>query len=230
MPEITNLVAYDIGVHIGDGNMYSKNNIYRITYSGNLTNEKEYHQDVLIDVIKKAYNVNPIYIERPKDNTVLILVNSKKLVEFKHKELGLPCGPKDEIEIPKQILENLDLLKWCMRGIGDTDFSLSFKKNSKGINTEPRLELYTKSEKLMENLKQVLQQFEFTFSVERKIGKYRGFMLRIYGKKNLDRWIKNFGFSNNWIKLKIEIWKKLGYFPINKTYYELRELIRLTQR
>jgi len=223
--KITTLVAYDVGVHIGDGNMYSKNRTFRVTYSGNLTNEKEYYQNFLLKVIKEAYkqyDVNPIYVERPEDNTVLILVNSKELVEFKQKILKLPCGPKDEIEIPKQILKDLNLLKWCMRGIGDTDVSLSFKKNKKGINTEPRLELYTKSKKLIKNLKQVLTQFKFTFSIEEKVGNYHGFMLRLYGKKNLENWLKNFGFSNHWIKLKIKIWRKLGFFPINKTYSELK--------
>jgi hypothetical protein len=222
--KITPLVAYDVGVHIGDGNMYSNNRTFRITYSGNLTNEKEYYKNFLLNVIKKAYkhyDVNPIYIERFEDNTVLIVVNSKELVEFKQKVFNLPCGPKDEIEIPKQILKDLNLLKWCMRGIGDTDVSLSFKKNKKGINTEPRLELYTKSEKLINNLKQVLTRFKFTFSIEEKVGNYCGFMLRLYGKKNLENWLKTFGFSNPWIKLKIKIWKKLGYFPINKTYPEL---------
>ncbi len=202
--------------------MYSKNRTHRITYSGNLTNEKEYYKNFLFKVIKKAYNVNPIYIERPKDNTVLILVNSKDLVELKNKAFNLPCGPKDQIEIPKQILETSKFLKWCMRGIGDTDFSLSFKKNKKGINKEPRLELYTKSPKLIEDMKNILQKFGFTFSVENKTGKYSGFLLRIYGNKNLEKWLNLFGFSNSWINIKLKIWKELGYYPVNKNYSDIK--------
>ena len=221
MFKITPEIAYDVGIHIGDGNMYSKDGTYRITYSGNLTNEKEYYKD-LQKIIRASYNVNPIYIERPKDNTVLVIVNSKGLVEFKRNELNLPCGPKNDIEIPKRILENTTLTRWCMRGIGDTDFSLSFKKNKKGINTEPRLELYTKSSKLIENLKHILLKFSFTFAIEKKTGKYHGYLLRMYGKKNLENWLNNFGFSNSWINLKLKVWKKLGYFPIKKTYSELK--------
>jgi hypothetical protein len=41
-------------------------------------------------------------------------------------------------------------------------------------------------------------------------------MVRIYGKQNLQLWLKNFGFFNPWILSKIKIWKKLGYFPIKK--------------
>jgi hypothetical protein len=76
----------------------------------------------------------------------------------------------------------------------------------------------------MENLKWVLSNFGFTFAIEKRVGKYHGFMLRIYGKKNLENWLKNFGFSNSWINLKLKIWKKLGYYPINKTYPELEKL------
>lgn len=129
----------------------------------------------------------------------MLIVNSKKLVDFKRSVLKLPCGPKDTIEIPKQILENKNFLKMCMRGLGDTDFSLSFKKDKKGLNTEPRLELYTKSENLINNIKEILLQFDFTFAIEKKEGYYTGFLLRMYGKKNLENWMNNFGFSNSWI-------------------------------
>ena len=42
------LLAYETGVHIGDGNLYlKKDRMYRVTYSGNLRNEKEYYRNVL---------------------------------------------------------------------------------------------------------------------------------------------------------------------------------------
>lgn len=147
-------VSYESGVHVGDGNMYSYDRTHRVAYSGNLKNEKEFYK-FLSRFIKKVFRVSPILVERPRDNTILILVNSKDLVKYKVGVLKLPLGPKDEIKIPKQILRNRNLIKWFMRGLGDTDFSLSFKKNKKNIHNEPRLEWYTKSKKLVKQVKKL---------------------------------------------------------------------------
>lgn len=193
--------------------MYSKNRTHRITYSGNLTTERDFYRRVLYKIVKRIYKTNPIYLERPVDNTVLLMINSKDLVNFKQRVFNLPCGKKDTIRIPRSILRNRNLLRWCMRGIGDTDFCLSFKRNRKGLYTEPRLELYTKSEFLLKDVTRVLKRFDFKFSVEKRTKKYHGFMIRMYGRKNLNRWINNFGFSNFHILQKIKSWQRLGYFP-----------------
>ncbi len=223
--QLTNWVAYEIGVHVGDGNMYSYDRTHRITYSGNLANEKNFYKEFLAKLIEKIYRVKPHYHERKEDNTVLLMVDKKELLQLKNKILGLPIGTKDKIEIPIKIRNNKKLIKWFMRGLGDTDFSLSFKKNRKGIHTEPRLELYTKSKKLFEQTKLILREFGFTFGEDEFKGKYKGFMIRIYGKRNLQLWLDNFGFSNPWILLKIKVWKKLGYFPIKKSFNELSKFV-----
>ncbi len=222
---VNKMVSYETGVHVGDGNMYSYDRTHRLTYSGNLKNEKEFYK-FLSKLIKKTFSVNPILLERPSDNTVLILVNSKNLLEFKRKVLNLPLGPKDNIEIPKKISRNKNLVKWFMRGLGDTDFSLSFKKNKKGIHNEPRLEWYSKSEQLMKQVGKVLKKFGFTFSVQEINGKYHGYLLRMYGKRNLELWLKNFGFSNHWIKTKIKFWKKMGYYKIGMSYKDLIKILK----
>lgn len=217
-------VSYESGVHTGDGNMYSYGRTRRIAYSGNLENEREFYIK-LSQIFKRTFGLNPIFDERPEDNTVLIIINSKELLEFKNRILKLPIGPKDKIEIPKQIMEDDQLVKWFIRGLGDTDFSLSFKKNKNGIHKEPRLEWYTKSQKLSKQVGKILKRLGFTFSIDERKGKYHGFLLRMYGKRNLELWLKNFGFSNNWINLKIKFWKKFGYFEIGKNYIELQKLL-----
>lgn len=52
------LLAYETGVHIGDGNLYlKKDRMYRVTYSGNLRNEKEYYRNVLRKILYTVYGV-----------------------------------------------------------------------------------------------------------------------------------------------------------------------------
>ncbi len=199
---------------------------HRVTYSGNLKNETEFYK-FLSRLIKKIFRVNPILIERPQDNTILLLVNSKELLEFKEKTLRLPLGPKGEIGIPNQILKNRNLIKWFMRGLGDTDFSLSFKKNRKGIHNEPRLEWYSKSRKLVGQVEKILRKFGFTFSTQEIKGKYHGYLLRMYVKRNLRLWLNLFLFSNDCIKIKLKVWRKLGYYPVEKTYRYLLKILKV---
>ena len=87
---------FDVGVHIGDGNMHSQGRTHKITYSGNLNNEKEFYLEVLKPLIKSVYNTEPKYYERKSDNSVLLVINSKKLIKFKNKVLGLPIGKKQK--------------------------------------------------------------------------------------------------------------------------------------
>lgn len=217
-------VSYEVGVYVGDGNMYSYGRTHRVTYSGNLENEREFYKK-LSELFKKTFGLNVVYDERPEDNTVLIRINSKELLKFKNEVLKLPMGSKDEIGIPKQIMDNNQFVKRFIRGLGDTDFSLSFKKNRKGVHKEPRLEWYTKSERLSKQVEKILKKFGFTLSTDERKGKYHGFLLRMYGKRNLELWLKTFGFSNDWTNLKIEFWKKFGYFEIRKSYTELQKLL-----
>lgn len=218
-------MAYDVGIHVGDGNMYTYGRINRITYCGHLGNEADFYR-FLKRFLKKLYNVTPLYIERPSDNTILLLINSKSILEFKKNKLKLPVGPKDNVKIPQQIMNNRKYMKAFMRGLGDTDFSLSFKKNRKGIHKEPRLEWYTKSKPLSLQVSKILNKFGFTFKIEEKKGKYEGFLLRMYGHKNLNLWMENFGFYNSWTLLKLKVWKKLGYYPIRKSYNEISKLLK----
>lgn len=221
--KLNSKIAYDLGVHIGDGNMYTYGRSNKITYCGHLGNEKDFYKSFQ-KYLKDLYGLNPIYIERPSDNTVLLVINSKELLEFKQ-GLGLPVGPKDNVTIPKQILKSKTYMKSFMRGLGDTDFSLSFKKDRKGIHREPRLEWYTKSRKLSFEVSHTLKQFGFTLTVEGRRDRYHGYLLRMYGNRNLNLWLEEFGFMNSWTLMKIRAWKKLGYYPIRKSYSELKTIL-----
>lgn len=212
------LLAYETGVHIGDGNLYITRRMARLTYSGDLRNEKRFYTYILSKSLQKLYGIRPLYYERKSDNTVLLIINSKRIAELKTR-FGLTSGSKKEIRIPAWIRNDRKLLAACLRGLGDTDFSLSFKKNRKGKYTEPRLELYAQSQRLLKDVATALRVFGFTFSTETvHVGAYVGFRLRVYGKQNLDRWLKLIGFSNPYVAAKISFWKKRGYFIPRKNY------------
>lgn len=224
---ITRELAYETGVHIGDGNLYSKKQTHKITYSGNLTNEETYYLEILKPIIERVYKVEPKIIRRKKDNTILLVLNSKSIADFKINELKLPNGRKTRIKIPEVISQDFDLLRECIKGIGDTDFSVSFKKNSLGIYNEPRIELFSRSVELTEQLHNSLRSLNFTVAKEKKVR--RGFLenrLRIYGRRNLEQWMDKIGFLNPYKIKKIEVWKLIGEVLPYQTYHDYLNLLK----
>lgn len=223
-------MAYESGIHIGDGNMYQQGYMNRITYCGNLTNEAVFYRDILGKLLRKLYDVRPLYYERKADNTALLIVNSKWLVESK-KKLGFPISTKTNISIPDKIWDKEEYLANCMRGIGDTDFSFSFKRNRREICCEPRIELFTNARYLLDDVRKILKNWNFSVATEEKTRRnYIEYRLRMYGKKNLNRWKEFIGFGNPYHISKIKVWEKYGFVNPGLNYIDYLKLLRSSQR
>ncbi|MDO8508798.1 MAG: hypothetical protein Q7S27_03890 [Nanoarchaeota archaeon] len=128
--KMTEDLAEEIGIHIGDGSLYSHIDKrgwgnYRYTVSGDLTNEYLYHKEYIGKLMRKLYNIGPLLLERKDKNNIDSRYKSKALAEFKNKILGLPYGSKKDIIIPSSILKNNAFQKRCVVGIIDTDFHIT---------------------------------------------------------------------------------------------------------
>ncbi len=128
--EITSDLAEEIGIHVGDGNIYSaiQKDGFRssqYTISGDLTDEYEYHTNHIKKLFKKLYNIEPSLLKRINKNNIDSRIKSKAIIEFKTKILGLPIGSKRNITIPKEILKNDEFKRRFVVGIIDTDFSIT---------------------------------------------------------------------------------------------------------
>ncbi len=128
--EMTEKLAEETGIHIGDGNLYVNTNkegfkSYNYNISGDLTDEYLYHTEHIAKIMKYLYNIEGWFLERVNKNSIESRYKSKAIVEFKNKILNLPVGPKKNIEIPKDILSNNEYMKKCIVGIIDTDFSIT---------------------------------------------------------------------------------------------------------
>jgi len=57
MFEISPLLAYETGVHLGDGNLTCKKewNLSRITYAGNSATDSEYFESILSGILRAIY-------------------------------------------------------------------------------------------------------------------------------------------------------------------------------
>lgn len=196
--EISQLLAYETGVHLGDGNLtYNKWNLNRITYAGNAVEDYDFFVDLLPKIIERLYNRSPRIYFPKNEKTVLVVLNSKKVAQFKM-QLGLPSGNKNQIKLfPKELVEEFP--EFLLRGLADTDFTVNFRDlNNDGIKEHPRMCASFSNKNFVEEISKILNKLEITFA-KREIfthGKYQEYRIELEGKNRLKRWIELIGFSN----------------------------------
>lgn len=130
IPDISLELAEETGIHLGDGsltNYHDKEGYLSFRYgiTGDLRDEELYHETFIVPLLEKLYGTKPIILKRPLKNCIETKINSKAVIQFKHKILGLPLGSKKNAKIPEVILKDNELAKKCLVGIFDTDFSIT---------------------------------------------------------------------------------------------------------
>ena len=225
------------GIHIGDG-CISENTRYSEYYlGGDLTEEKEYHDNWVGPLFNKKimiplFNKNVTYKEHPKVGVYAFHIFDKNFVNF-FKKFGICSGSKINAGIPKIILSDKNLLKRFIRGLFDTDGSIFFHKNysvkiSKHIF--PKIQLGSVSEKLVKDVYNSLKLLGMSPIMKKP---YKGkrdknivFRVIIYRKEDIQFYIDEIGFKNPKHYTKWQVYKKLGYCPPHTTLNERRDLIR----
>ena len=114
--------------------------------------------------------------------------------------------------VPSWIKDNL--VQHFLRGLADADFCLSFKKNRKGLHCEPRLELFTNNKIIAEFVCKSLRSMGFKVAFEDAMNRqFKEYRIRMYGKKMLDKWMKEIGFENDKHTSKVILFRMLGHVP-----------------
>ena len=186
------------GALIGDGylGIYGKkHNAHTIGLSGNQKLDEDYYKNYLIPLIKRNFNfVNPLLIYRKDENTIVLKIHSKRLLNFLTNKLNFTLGKKAyNIKIPKVILKNKEFLYATIKGIFDTDGCVFFDKRKIYKKPYPRITLQIASVPLLEQLEKILSK-EFKLYISKR-GNNKNY-LEIYGEQQLYKWIKIIGFSN----------------------------------
>lgn len=231
-------LAYETGIHLGDGYLgyflegYHNKFRYALQYTGDAINELHFYKTTLKPLLFKLYGIN-LPIKFKKDNTCIFVTRSSKLAKFK-KSLGLPVGRKINIKIPNFIsTKNLKIN--FIRGLFDTDASLSFKKKHKKINYYPVIHYTSNDKELIVNVAKILNELKIKFCTyfdEIKKDK-RPYIkdsiihnIYINGIERLEDWMNKIGFYSSKHLTKYLIWKKLGYLNLNLTTEDRLNIIK----
>jgi len=157
-------LAEDIGIQIGDGSVpividKKGTRHYKVACYGNRIEDINYFENKVIPLKQKLFNLILSLKEDKNAGTCFVKVESKGIVSFYTKVIGIKEGKKLEISIPNLILNSpLPIQLACLRGIADTDFSLVFKKDFKGVHRDPYIQLGCSSMILVNQISGILSK------------------------------------------------------------------------
>lgn len=235
--ELTEDLAYLIGVHIADGSMNIYKRKYKLDYfyqcTGHAVNELEWYKKTLLPLIKKIFNLSlKCFFEGEK--TILFRFRSKGFLQFYNAVIGFPLGKKcSSIGIPEIVLDSPLAIKLaCIKGIFDSDFSLSFKNKQRERNDYPVIKLSVRSKHLVKDVAEILTEVNFNYSTyesnvfDKRINKtVQMFHIAVSGRKNLDNWFTLIGSRNPNNITKYKLWKIQGYCQPRTNVLERQNLL-----
>ena len=228
-------LAEDMGIMVGDGSIGKivrpKRAVdYQIMCYGNAITDSLFYGNYVKNLKKDLFNLNFQFSNKPK-NTCELRINSKGLLEFYTKIIGLPLGRKGNLRVPLLIMNSTNKIKSAfIRGLADSDFSFTFRRKSKNIMYYPLIKLQTISNNLVSDLKNILEDMHFKTTTSYGLKSIHpltkslltNHQISLNGKYNLERWMTNIKFNNPKNILKYNLWKKHGFCPDDK---EIRKLM-----
>ena len=185
------------GVLLGDGWLskwnYKNKTITLIGISGNANLDRDFFL-YLKKNIKILFNRNAYLKERPRYNSIELNFSHKSFLQKIHDQLGFPIGQKLNLEISEQIYNlGYEKMRYVIRGIFDTDGCVYFDKTPVG-KPYPCISIKMKAPILIQQLSDML--LREGFKIRREEWKSVE-QIKLKGKKQLTKWMKEIGSSNS---------------------------------
>jgi intein/homing endonuclease len=179
-----------VGIILGDGSISEKVVEITLEYPSELD-----YSNYISKKFKRVFNLMPNIKIDKKNSAIRLRVYSKDLVRFLTSK-GLKIGNKiaNGIGIPSFIKKDKKLLKFCLRGLIDTDGGF-FQKEKNGKRVI--IEFKNENEKLLKDVKEALEKLGFTTSKSRK-------GIRVQKQEDVIDYINKIGTKNykNVLRLK----------------------------
>lgn len=181
------------GILLGDG---SVTKYYTKVYL-NLIADQGYEKTVILLIKKLFLNIKLCIMERPKRGTREIQISSKEVSDY---FIKIGFNPKNR-NVPKWILKNKKFKHSCVRGLFDTEGSISIKKfdGKNGTYTYKQLTFTNKNKELLSFVEKTLKEFGFSPTQNSKANIY------ISNKKDIEKYFDIIGSNNPKLEKKLKI-------------------------
>lgn len=208
--KLTPDLAEFIGIIVGDGHLDSNGYHKQIVITGNI-NDFDYYNTHVKELAREVFGIEfTLYFQKSR-NAVIIQKHSKGLFDFLHRIIGIPTR-KDEIQIPLCILNDSNECKArFLRGLADADFCFTLKRKDKSY---PVIHGTSKSERLIMQVQMILKEFDINCNTLKETSyyakrekSYTRHRVYINGHKNVRKFMKIIGFSNQNVLIKFNEYK-----------------------
>lgn len=185
IPIYSNLLAEFVGIILGDGGITN----HQVTVSLNYIKDAKYILYVK-SLFKKLFSIIPGRMDVIKENCTIVVASSTNLVEFLEK-IGLHRGNKvkQQVDIPKWVFENKEWMKFCLRGLIDTDGNIA-RKNYHASTLAMQISFKNYSEPLLKSARIIWLELGYHPT---KITRYQIYITRL---QEIHKYVKEIGFSN----------------------------------
>lgn len=176
------------GIMLGDGCISRGVKHRTISVVGNIYDDGEFFEQVVIPLAEKIRGKHACWRKRPERGAIELKFSDKEMFNL-FKNEGFPVGKKGlELTIPKKFLKR-DMAKLVVAGIFATDGSLVLTNNN-GV-LYPRIEFRSISRPLLHQIRSILS------TVGMKGGLYeKYYRLQYNGKGQLKLFEEGIGFLN----------------------------------
>ncbi|MBN1160222.1 MAG: LAGLIDADG family homing endonuclease [Candidatus Diapherotrites archaeon] len=119
-------LAEIIGIMLGDGNVWSRKGFYYTRIAGHSIDDKDYLLNFVNPLFKKTVSIDMGTYYSKTSKEMFLTKGSKDLV-YTLEHYGFKNGnkKKNNLGIPKWVFDSDDYIKACIRGLIDTDGSVS---------------------------------------------------------------------------------------------------------
>lgn len=198
------------GLLLGDGCIsrykdYEKKERYSIYISGNKKLDSLYLKEMK-KRIKEKYGLYAYYYEYKDRNVCVLSIKNKGLCLDLNSQFEVPIGLKyDKLKINKKVLGRpWRIKKFFLRGLFDSDGSIYAKKNE-GYRY-PIISIRSKNKKFLEEICILLRKQNYP-------AYFSDWNVSVRGIKNINRWFRDIGSSNQRNILKYEYFLKYKNLP-----------------
>jgi len=227
--KLTRRLAEFLGIMIGDGHLgeypgvgkYGTKFVRRYIHISANAKEIEYI-DYIGKLFLQLFNVKLKMRIDTKPGAVALQANSKGILEYLNIIGEIPVNRKTEyLEIPIIIKKSSLNMKYAfLRGLADTDFSMSFRNRPGKGHIYPVIKATFKSKMLIRNLEKLFSEMGFKYCTyyneirhDKRFDSVMEHNIYLNGRKNFGMWINRIGFSNHKFHRKVNKFLADGFCP-----------------
>jgi len=226
-----------VGLHFGDGSLTKRKGTNQIRFQlrGDAISDREHYNNFIIPLCNELIGFSLIKREvgtvyDKNGNCFGVSIESPLLQDFFEK-LGVKIGRKEELSVPNWIKENKNFSKAFVRGLFDTDGTISYKKNNTSkskFHTVGVVSIVSTSRVLITKTAFILSNLKLKHYVrvhKKSNGEKDAHRVDIF-KPHINMFMEVIGSHNPKHLSKFEIESKFGFCPPYTTFLQRKQILK----